>query len=84
MNMLEGKAHIKTAIKKHYRQHIVNHTNNNLIVNLTNHDLEPPLKSMLSKGLKFVPTPDKTCLETIINSFKQFRRSMYIHYHFRN
>ena len=39
---------------------------------------------MLSKGLKFVPTPDKTCLKTIVNSFKQFRRSMYIHYHFRN
>ena len=39
---------------------------------------------MLSKGLKFVPTPDRTCLKTIVNSFKQFRRSMYIHYHFRN
>ena len=39
---------------------------------------------MLSKGLKFVPTPDKTCLKTIVNSFKQFRRSMYIHHHFRN
>ena len=62
----------------------MNHTNNNLMVNLTNHDLEPPLKSMLSKGLKFVPTPDKTCLKTIINSFKQFRRSMYVHYYFRN
>ena len=62
----------------------MNHTNNNLIVNLTNHELESPLKSMLSKGLKFIPTPDKTCLKTIVNSFKQFRRSMYIHYHFRN
>ena len=62
----------------------MNHTNNNLIVNLANHGLEPPLQSMLSKGLKFVPTPDKTCLKTIVNSFKQFRRSMYIHYHFRN
>ena len=62
----------------------MNHTNNNLIVNLTNYELEPPLQSMLSKGLKFVPTPDRTCLKTIVNSFKQFRRSMYIHYHFRN
>ena len=62
----------------------MNHTNNNLIVDLTNHELELPLQSMLSKGLKFVPTPDRTCLKTIVNSFKQFRRSMYIHYHFRN
>ena len=69
--------------KKH-RHKIVNHTNNNLMVNLTNHGIEPPLQSMLSKGLKFVPTPDKTCLKTIVNLFKQFRRSMYIHLHFRN
>ena len=61
----------------------MNHTNN-VIVNLTNHELEQPLQSMLSKGLKFIPTPDRTCLKTIVNSFKQFRRSMYIHYRFRN
>ena len=74
----------KNHDKKHYHQKIVNHTNNNLIVNLTNQKLEPPLKSMLTKGLKFIPTPDNTRLKTILNSFKQFRRSMYIHYHFRN
>ncbi len=74
----------KNHDKKHYRQKIVNHTNNNLIVNFTNQKLQPPLKSMLTKGLKFIPTPDNTRLKTIFNSFKQFRRSMYIHYHFRN
>ena len=67
------KATNKYRDKKHYRQQIVNHTNNNLVVNLTNHELESPLKSMLSKRLKFIPTPDKTCLKTIVNSFKQFK-----------
>ena len=42
--------------KKYYHQKIVNHTNNNLIVNLTNKILEPPLKSMVTKGLKLMVT----------------------------
>ena len=62
----------------------MNHTNNSLIVNLTHQELEPPLTSMLAKGLKFVPTPNQTSLKTIVNSFKQFRQTMYTHYHFRN
>ena len=78
------KATNKNRDKKHYRQQIMNHTNNSLIVNLTHQELEPPLTSMLAKGLKFVPTPNQTSLKTIVNSFKQFRQTMYTHYHFRN
>ena len=47
----------KNRNKKHYRQQIMNHTSKSLIVNLTHQELEPPLKSMLAKGLKFVSTP---------------------------
>ena len=63
---------------------IKDYTNNNLVVNLTQHQLEKPLKSILSKGLKFIPTPSNTHKQTIVDSFKRFRRSMYTHYHFRH
>ena len=46
----------KNKEKNHHRQAIKNHTNQNLIVNLTNHHVPQPLQSMLSKGLNFVPT----------------------------
>ena len=78
------RASKKNHKKKYYRQQIKIYTNNNLVVNLTNHQLEKPLKYILYKGLKFIPTPSNTHKQTIVNSFKRIRRSMYIHYHFRH
>ena len=74
----------KNCDKKYYRNRIKDHTDNNLIVNLTDEDIPKPLKSILSKGLKFVPTPPHTTMLTLSNSFKQFTQTMYIHYHFRH
>ena len=78
------RASKKNHDQKYYRQQIKNYSNNKLVVNLTNHELEKPLKSILSRGLKFIPTPSNTHKQTIVNSFKRCRRSMYIHYHFRH
>ena len=78
------RASKKNHNKKYYRKQIKDYTNNNFVGNLTQHQLEKPLKSILSKGLKFIPTPSNTHKQTIVDSFKRFRRSMYTHYHFRH
>jgi hypothetical protein len=79
------KISIKTAdITEIYFNIYKDHTNYNLLINLTNHELAQQLKTILSKSLKFVPTPASTRMQTIVNFFKPFRRSIYVHYHFGN
>ena len=56
---------------------------NNYIVNLTDNTLNEEQTKLLHKGLKFIPTPTQNTNETLLKSYKQYRRQMYLKYHFR-
>ena len=74
----------KNKETKHHRQAFKNHANQNRIANITNHRVSQPLQSMLSIGLNVVLTTPPTHIRFIADSFKRFRRTIYIHYHFRD
>lgn len=72
----------KLKEKKKLRKNLILSTNKKLIVNLTNQILPEQLTSILSRGLKFIPTPSQTKLQTILDSFNSFRRSMYTKFYY--
>ena len=74
----------KNAQKKLLLRKFRTQNNKKLIVNLSDEELNPALTSILSKGLKFIPTPTPTKWETIRSSFLRFRRQMYTRYFFRS
>lgn len=70
--------------KKQLQQKIHNQLINNSVVNLSNTPLTKPTINLLSKGLKFIPTPKPTHYNKIYKSFLTYRRNMYNKYHFRD
>ena len=74
----------KNTRKKALLTHINTLVHNNAIVNLTNTPLTPSQCKVLQKGLKFVPTPSPPSLKCIKQSFSQFKRRLFLRYHFRH
>ena len=54
------------------------------MVNLSTTPLTKPQTKLLSKGLKFVPTPPPTKYTTLYNSYQNFKRRLYTQYRFRD
>ena len=53
-------------------------------MNLSTTPLTKPQTKLLSKGLKFVPTPPPTKYTTLYNSYQNFKKRLYTQYHFRD
>ena len=53
------------------------------VVNLSNTPLDQPTIQILSKGLKFIPTPQPTNREIVYKSYQDFRRKMHLRYFFK-
>ena len=53
------------------------------VVNLSNKPLDQPTIQILSKGLKFIPTPQPTNREIVYKSYQDFRRKMHLRYFFK-
>ena len=70
-----------------FNQDSAKHTNIGLgssIVNLSEYDFDDIEKSLLSKGLNFIPTPMTGQMEAVREGFKQFSRKVKLSYFFTN
>ena len=52
-------------------------------INLPNSHVSDGIKSILNKGLKFVPKPKPIGYQSVYTSYLQYRRNMYLQYHYR-
>ena len=84
MNRKRNNCHNRhnNKIKLHKKLH--NQLIDNSIINLSDTPLTKSATNLLSKGLKFIPSPKPTHFNTIYNSFLKYRRNMYNKYFFRD
>ena len=54
------------------------------IINLSNIHVSDATKSILNKGLKFVPKRKPIGYQSVYTSYLQYRRNMYLQYHYRH
>ena len=71
----------KNKLQLHKKAH--NHLIQNSVVNLSYTPLPKPTTNLLSKGLKFIPSPNPTHYNTVYQSFLNYRRNMHMKYFFR-